>query len=58
MPLAVGDMAELHIIEKAYNDLRKSYQRVVETIREHDTQLEHDSKEVAYWGARRDEMRI
>jgi hypothetical protein len=49
-------MAELHLIQNTYNDLRKTYKRIVETILEHDTQLEQDSKVVAYWAARREEM--
>jgi hypothetical protein len=50
-PLPVGDMAELHLIEKTYGDLCKTHQRIVESIREHGTQLEQDSKDVAYWAA-------
>jgi hypothetical protein len=55
-PLPTSDMAELHLIEKTYGDLRKTYQRIVETIREHDTQLEQDSKYVAYWAVHREQM--
>lgn len=49
-------MAELHLIQKTYDDLRKTYQRIVQTIREHDSQLERDAREVAYWEARREEI--
>ena len=55
-PLPVSDMAKLHLIKKTYSDLHKTYQRIVETIWEHDTQLEQDSKDVAYWEVRREEM--
>jgi hypothetical protein len=55
-PLPISDMAELHLIEKTYGDLCKTHQRIVETVREHDTQLEQDSKDVAYWEAHQEEM--
>lgn len=49
-------MAEVQLLQKSYDDLYRTHQRIMETIREHDGQLERDGDEVAYWEARRQEL--
>ena len=42
-------MAEIQLMMKTFNELHSTWQRVTETVHEHDTQLERDRKLLAYW---------
>ena len=42
-------MAEIQLMMKTFDDLRWTFERVTDTVREHDAQLEKDRKLLAYW---------
>jgi hypothetical protein len=49
VPFAAGDMAELQLMVKIFDDLYSTWKKVTEAVREHDGQLEKDKKLLAYW---------
>jgi hypothetical protein len=42
-------MAEIQLMMKTFDDLQSTWNRVTETVREHDAQLHKDKKLLAYW---------
>jgi len=57
VPYAAGDMAEIQLLMKTFDELHGTWKRVTETVREHDAQLEKDRKLLAYWEDLRKQIR-
>jgi len=49
VPYAASNMTEIQLMMKTFKELHLTWQRVTETICEHDAQLERDRKLLAYW---------
>jgi hypothetical protein len=49
MPPAGGDLAEIQLIMRTFDNLHSTWRRITETVRENDRQLERDKELLAYW---------